>query len=83
VLRRSYSGAVIIDQDGPWTAAAYSADDPSFVGIQHGVADESGSLCGLAEADIVVVRNAFYGDSIRDCAACAVRLTELAALQTD
>jgi hypothetical protein len=72
---------MIIDEDGPWTAAAYLADDTTFEGTQHGVDDDAGTLCGLQPDDIDIVRNPFYGDRPNDCPACATRLHTLAADQ--
>jgi hypothetical protein len=69
---------VIIDEDGPWTAAAYLADDQQFQGIQHGMADDDRTLCGIPEERIEVVRNPFYGKRSRDCADCAAELRRLA-----
>lgn len=69
---------MIIDEDGPWTAAAYLATDPNFVGTQHGVGD-AGTLCGLAAAEVAIVRNPFYGARPKDCPECAVELRRLAA----
>jgi len=68
---------IVIDEDGPWTAACYLAEDSSFAGRQHGVL-ERGSLCGLAGDAVVVVRNRFLGTGPRDCPDCARRLRELA-----
>lgn len=69
---------MIIEEDGPWTAAAYLATDPDFTETQHGMG-ESGTLCGLPEADVVVVRNPFYGKQANDCDSCAHELRRLAA----
>lgn len=69
---------MIIDEDGPWTAAAYLVDDPAFAGMQHGMGD-SGTLCGIAESDIAVVRNPFWGTQPKDCVDCVLHLRRLAA----
>ncbi|MFZ2502752.1 MAG: hypothetical protein WAW88_08800 [Nocardioides sp.] len=69
---------MIIDEDGPWTAAAYLATDPEFAGTQHGMG-ETGTLCGLAEDEVAVVRNPFYGTQPMDCDECAGELRRLAA----
>ncbi len=69
---------MIIDEDGAWTAAANLASDPAFAGTQHGMAD-SGTLCGLLESEVVVVRNPFYGTRAEDCRQCAIELQRLAA----
>lgn len=69
---------MIIDEDGPWTAAAYLASDPEFAGTQHGIGDAD-TLCGVPAAEVVVVRNPFYGDQPNDCPGCAIELRRLAA----
>jgi hypothetical protein len=68
---------IVLDEDGPWTAACYLRGDSDFTGTQHGVY-EQGTLCGLAASVVDVVRNPFYGDGNRDCKDCAARLHELA-----
>jgi hypothetical protein len=68
---------IVTDDERPWTAAAYLRDDTAFAGEQHGVLG-SGTLCGLPEESITVVRNPFFGTKHGDCAACAARLNELA-----
>jgi hypothetical protein len=69
---------VIIDEDGPWTAAAYLVTDPDLAGAQHGMG-KSGTLCGLPEVAVSVVRNPFYGTQPKDCDGCADELRRLAA----
>ena len=68
---------IVIDKDGPWTAACYLASDRSFEGTQHGVLDR-GTLCGLPEEAVAIVRSPFWGTEARDCVVCATRLQELA-----
>ncbi len=70
---------MIIDESGPWTAAAYLAGDPAFAGTQHGMGD-TGTLCGLSESDVVIVRNPFWGTQPKDCEQCATELRQLAAM---
>lgn len=53
---------MIIGEDGPWTTAAYLATDPQFAGTPHGMG-EAGTLCGLPEGDVAVVRNPFVWDA--------------------
>lgn len=48
---------------GAWAAACYLASDPSFEGTQHGVRDR-GTLCGLPEDAVVIVRNPFFGTGL-------------------
>jgi hypothetical protein len=71
------------DAEGPWTAAAYLVEDEAFEGVQHGVADSGGTLCGIAEDKVEIVRNPFWGRGARDCPTCAVRLSESATAADD
>ncbi|MEV0291428.1 hypothetical protein AB0H36_45505 [Kribbella sp. NPDC050820] len=66
------------DPDGPWTAAAYLAEDESFEGVQHGIGDSGGTLCGISEDEVAIVRRPFWGDGAGDCRTCAFRLAEAA-----
>jgi hypothetical protein len=66
------------DPDGPWTAAAYLVEDESFEGIQHGIGESGGTLCGIRQDKIAIVRNPFWGRRDRDCPICALCLSELA-----
>jgi hypothetical protein len=68
---------LVIDEDGPWTAACYLRTDSQFVGTRHGV-HEPGTLCGLALDAVTIVRNPFYGTGEDDCEECSRRLHELA-----
>jgi hypothetical protein len=71
---------VIIDADGPWTAAAKRVVDRGGSGKDHGVADDGGSFCGLGADRIEVCRHPFNVRSRNDCRACTSRLYELAGL---
>lgn len=66
------------DPDGPWTAAAYLAEDESFEGIQHGIGDSGDTLCGIPEHKVTIVRHPFWGRRNRDCPTCALHLAEAA-----
>jgi hypothetical protein len=68
---------IVIDDDGAWTAACYLLSDPQFEGTQHGVHGQ-GTLCGLPEDAVAIVRNPFYGTRSGDCHECATRLQDLA-----
>jgi hypothetical protein len=68
---------IVIDEDGPWVAACYLNTDPTFIGTEHGL-HQRGTLCGLPEDAIVVVRHPFYGTGNDACHECAQRLRELA-----
>jgi hypothetical protein len=73
-----YARAVIVnDPHGPWVAAAYLVDDPTFQGTQHGMED-TGTLCGLTGEQVAIVRNPFWGTKPNDCPDCAERLQMLA-----
>jgi hypothetical protein len=69
---------ILNDPDGPWTAAAYLVEDESFEGVQHGVDDSGGTLCGIPQNMIALMRNPFWGQHAQDCPACALRLAKLA-----
>jgi hypothetical protein len=61
-----------------WNAAAYLVDDESFEGVQHGVDDSGGTLCGIPQDKFAIVRNPFWGQRAQDCPKCALHLVELA-----
>lgn len=68
---------ILNDPTGPWTAAAYLVEDQSFEGVQHGVDNTDGTLCGIPQDKITIVRNPFRGRADHDCPTCARRLSEL------
>lgn len=69
---------MIIDETGPWTAAAYRVGDDPDTAVQHGV-DGGASLCGLPADAIEIYRNPFDGREQGDCRACADRLAAMGA----
>ena len=71
---------MIIDADGPWTAAARLVVDREHPGQEHGVTDDGGTFCGLSANLIDVYRHPFHGRSRTDCRTCTRRLYEVAGL---
>ncbi|MFI2363053.1 hypothetical protein [Promicromonospora sp. NPDC019610] len=71
---------MIMDADGPWTAAARLVVDREQTGQEHGVTDDGVTLCGLSANLIDVYRHPFNGRGRADCRTCTRRLYEAAGL---